>query len=348
MDTQNFIQSNLLKRTILSYLLYPLSCVYSLLQIIHRFYYRIFPKSIYHSPIPVISIGNIVSGGSGKTPFTVFLVKYLTNAGKRVAVSHRDYKGNYENDNEFLSNREGLLPQVMEAGDEAALLAEKLLGIPVIAGKSRKRSLILLAETYPDLDYIILDDSFQHLKVHHDYDFILFKARAGIGNGFVLPAGILREPLSALKDADFIVWNGTQPIVNQLLTYPLPILKGSTESREIKDIHQNIIPLEKLKDKKLALLSGIGYPQGFEDTVHKMGLSFLHHYRVPDHYDYTSKLFRRHLKRGFQIQKYDYLITTEKDFIKLRQIHLRLPILIVEIEFIPEAESLPLISFLTS
>jgi tetraacyldisaccharide 4'-kinase len=347
MDKQSFIRDNLYQLSLLSICILPLSILYLFLQIIHRLYFSIFTSSVYNCPIPIISIGNIVSGGSGKTPFTVFLVRYLTKAGKLVAVSHRDYKGKYEQQNQLLSDREGLLPEVMEAGDEAALLAEKLRGIPVIAGKNRKKSLQILANKYLDLDYIILDDSFQHLRVHHDYDFILFQSKAGYGNGFVLPAGILREPLSTLNKADFIVWNGKDPITPRLLSYGKPVLKGRTFSCGIRDRKGNKVALETLMEKNLALISAIGYPHGFEETIHSMGLSFSYHYRLPDHYRYTNMAFIKRLKREFNVQKYDYLITTEKDFIKLRKARSRLPILVVEIEFIPDDESLQYLTCLT-
>ena len=99
----------------------------------------------------------------------------------------------------MISDENQVLDLAKEAGDEAFLLASKLPGIPVIAGRNRKKAIQILEEKYPELEYIILDDSFQHLKVEHDLDFVVFNAIGGMGNGFVLPAGILRESISALK-----------------------------------------------------------------------------------------------------------------------------------------------------
>ncbi|HNX00947.1 MAG TPA: tetraacyldisaccharide 4'-kinase [Candidatus Cloacimonadota bacterium] len=344
MDKQNIISKNLYQRSFLSYILLPLSLLNIAIQFSHRMIYRFFPSRIFFSPIPVISIGNIVSGGSGKTPFTVVMANYLTNAGKKVAVSHRDYKGQFETGNQFISDRQGILPELSYAGDEAALLAEKLPGIPVIAGRNRRKSIKMLAERYKDLDYIILDDSFQHLKVHHDKDFVIFNSKAGYGNGFVLPSGILREPLSSLQYTDFIVWNGNDPVPPRICSINKPIIQGTTQCTGLKDMSGNRFDLSMLKNKKLVLLSGIGYPLGFEDTIKSLGLQFPKHYALPDHYQYTDDRFLAELADAVSAGAFDFIITTEKDYVKLRKTGKNLPLLIVEIEFMPDEECFTLIN----
>jgi len=273
-----------------------------------------------------------VSGGSGKTPFTIFLVNHLKDKEFKVAVSHRGYKGKFEYGNKLISNRNDIIDSASDAGDEAFLLASKLKGIPVIVGKNRGLSIKILEQKFPDLDYIILDDSFQHLKVFHNLDFVVFNEIGGIGNGFVLPAGILREPLSALKFADYIVFNGKGEIPGQLLKYNKPILRGEYTVKRFFDKDGNNIKISG----RMSLLSAIGLPRSFENTVEKAGFSFEKHYSFPDHYDYKDKAILQKIETELRKEKIDHLLITEKDFTKLQFIEHDLPLAIVEVEFVLE------------
>ena len=334
MNLQNFIENNLWKRSLLSYLLYPVAVKYAFLLKLRRKFFELFPSFSYKSKIKIISIGNIVSGGSGKTPFTIFLAKYLSGKGYKIAVSHRGYKGKFEEDNKLISDRNGVFDFAEDAGDEAFLLSQKLAGIPVIAGKNRRLSIRILEKKFPDLDHIILDDSFQHLQVEHDLDFVVFNEIGGIGNGFVLPAGILRESLSALKSADFIVFNGEGDVPEKLKKYKKPVLKGSYQIVRFYDLKGTDVPKIILESSKIALLSGIGMPKSFEKTILRAGLKFEHHFRFPDHFDYRNNKIFYDLKKKIEKNKIDYLLTTEKDFVKLRLLEdIAFPFVVVEIEF---------------
>ena len=327
---QNLIEKNLYKKSLLSYLLWPLSIKYSLILILRRKLHL----GGYRSRCKIISVGNVVSGGSGKTPVTIFLAKYLRKQGKMIAVSHRGYKGKFEKDNKLISDENKVFDFAKDAGDETFLLASKLVGIPVITGRNRKRSIQILEEKYPDLEYIILDDSFQHLKVQHDLDFVVFNAIGGIGNGFVLPSGILREPLSALQYSDYIVFNGKGDIPSQIQKYNKPIFKGEYHIKRFTDINRKEIK----PTGKLALLSGIGLPKSFENTIHKAELNFEKHFRFPDHYDFKNNEIIKQISTDVKLEKIDYLLTTEKDFAKLQFIEHDLPLVIVEVEFVLENE----------
>jgi len=333
---QKFIENHLYKRSLLSYLLWPVSLKYALLQKCRRGFYKLFSSLVYKSKFKIMSVGNIVSGGSGKTPFTIFLTKYLTEKGFKVAVSHRGYKGKFEKKNVMISDRNEIFEFAEEAGDEAYLLASKLKGIPVIVGKNRKASIEILGKKFSDLDYIILDDSFQHLKVFHDLDFVVFNEIGGIGNGFVLPAGILRESISALKFADYIVFNGEGEVPEKLLKSEKPVLKGNYKIKRFYDINENEISLETLKKSKITLLSAIGLPSSFENTIQKSGLKFEKHFRFPDHYDFKDKTILQNIEKELEKDKIGFLLTTEKDFAKLKFVENNLPLVIMEVEFVLE------------
>ncbi|MCF7921007.1 MAG: tetraacyldisaccharide 4'-kinase [Candidatus Cloacimonetes bacterium] len=335
---QKFIERHLKRISLLSLILYPFSILYYLVQIFRRKFYLRSLK--YKSSLKVISVGNITAGGSGKTPFTIFLTKKLMTEGYSVAVSHRGYKGKFEQDNCLISNRDGLLPEAENAGDEALLLAEKLPGIPVITGKDRKKSLKMLAEVFPDLQIVILDDSFQHLKVQHDYDFLIFNQAGGIGNGFLLPAGILREPLSALKYADCIIYNGEGVIPMYLKKYQIKVKQGHYKTLGLFEGNNKEIQQSELTQSKLALISGIGNPQSFENTISSLKLKWKEHFRFPDHHNYSASDIEK-INIQLKNQKIDYLLTTEKDYTKLRKAELNCKLLVLRIEFYLEENTFP-------
>ncbi len=332
MISQQFIQKHLYNRSLLSYILFPFSIIFAGIQMIRRIIYSSFPGLSYRSSCQIISVGNIVSGGSGKTPLTIFLAEYLSGKGRNVAVSHRDYGGNFEQGNKLISNREEVFSYAEYAGDEAYLLALKLPGIPVIAGKNRKRSIEILLNTFPDLEYIILDDSFQHLKVKHDIDLITINADGGVGNGFVLPAGILREPVSTLSEVDMIIYNGSEEIPRYLHKYKQKVITGKYRVKGFYDLKNNQHEVTSLQKKKIMLLSGIGNPASFEATVRESGMNFVHHYKFADHYHYDAVDVER-LKRDSLTGKTDLFITTEKDLVKLKKLNLTgLNLLVLKIE----------------
>jgi len=279
----------------------------------------------YKAPVFVISVGNIIVGGSGKTPFTIYLAELLSHHGLKTGVSHRGYKSQLEKKVTIISDRNGLLPASENAGDEAWLIAKRLVGIPVVVGKKREKALIHLFNNYPDLDCIILDDSFQHLKVRHDLDFIVISERIKFGNGFVLPAGIMREPLSALKNSDILILNRITGIEDtdselkeKLDSFKKMTFSGSYNSDMVYDFDGNKVPLEEIAGDRAVMLAGIGYPAGFASSVNKLNLNITFGIPFPDHFDYKDKSVRNHILTVLKQQNSKWLITTEKDYAKLR------------------------------
>lgn len=347
------INKHLLKRSIISYLLYPASLLFCSVQTIRRLLYKhIFLQ--YEPPVFVISVGNIVAGGTGKTPFTIYLAELLRENKLSCAVSHRGYKSGLENQETLISNKEGLLPQAENAGDEAWLIAHKLKGIPVVAGRNRKKAIQLLLRDYPDLDCIILDDSFQHLQVKHNLDLILVNQQLGFGNGFVLPAGYLREPVSALKAADAVIFNhsGSVQLTNSVLLkkielFKRPVYSGSYITDNFYDFYMKSIDTEALANEKVVLLSGIGNPEGFENTVKSFKPIVVKHIILSDHYDYSSTAKRMEIIRTFADSAAKWLVTTEKDFSKLRLYpEFKDCLMIVGIRFMPDKKAETLSSYI--
>ena len=330
----------LYRKNLFNYLLYPLSLIFSLILISRRKLYTTGLISSYTITLKTISVGNIVAGGSGKTPFTIYLAKLLAERGYKVAVSHRGYKGKFEQTNRLISDREQIKDDARDAGDEAQLLAQKLPGIPVIAGKDRERSLKILQQEFPDLDLVILDDSFQHLRVNKDFHFLLFNSQTKLGNGFVLPAGILREPLRAIRFADCLIYNGSDEIPRKLYKSCKRIIRVNYRISGITSPKGEGFSPASLKNNRLALVSGIGQPGSFEETITAAGIRFEKHFNFPDHYDYKDHKIIEDLSREVK-DKYDYLLTTEKDYTKLANFRDKLPLLIIRIEVhVPEQEEI--------
>ena len=330
MFNQNIIHKHLKKKSLLSLILVPFSLLWTIILILRRDWFHSHPGK--RADIKIISVGNIIAGGSGKTPLTLFLANLLQQNGRKIAVSHRGYKGSYEFNTKIISDYSGLLPSSEKAGDEALLLAEKLPGIPICVGKNRWESIQLLIRNFPELEYIILDDSFQHLKVQHDLDLVIFKMPNPLGNGFVIPAGILREPVSALRDADMIIINGEGKLPKCFQKFN-NIIRGDYRICGIYKNNQNLIGLEHLQDKRLGLISGIADPVSFENTLQKLNLSWVFHLKYPDHYKFNLDQDHLQIEKLIRDKQINYLITTEKDFTKLKHYRISVPFAVIRIEF---------------
>lgn len=327
---QDLIQRHLLRRSWLSYLLYPLSLVWKAVVVQRRHQWQ---KNAFTAPVRIISSGNLVSGGSGKTPFTIMLAGLLQRNGIKVGVSHRGYKGAYEYAPSLISGRDGVYPEALQAGDEAQLIAERLPGVPVVCGKGRRTAIHLLLKRYPDLQVVILDDSFQHVQVRHDLDFVLFSSVTGLGNGYLLPAGYLREPPSVLNENHVAVITCPESespesidrLAKQISRHTTRIITSPLKVEGVFDLSGAQINTEVLRREKVALVSAIGNPETFERSVSAFGISFERHFRFPDHYDYRDESATSRLAEyctGNNIQR---LLTTEKDWIKLKGGSGRLP-----------------------
>jgi len=195
---------NIFNNKFYQFLLYPFSLIFKLITWIRN---RLYDKNIFRSlkanQCKIISVGNISVGGTGKTPVIRFLADYLKEMGFKVAILSRGYRRKSKG-TIIVSDGNETLANLQQAGDEPYLLARQLDSIPVIVEADRYKGARFIQDNFQP-DVILLDDAFQHRRLHRDLDIVLVDASVGFGRGFLLPAGFLREPISSLKRAMYNV-----------------------------------------------------------------------------------------------------------------------------------------------
>jgi len=253
-------------------------------------------------PVPVISVGNLTWGGTGKTPLVIYLAQALQGEGRSVAVLTRGY-----------------------GGDETALLMERLHPIPVLVGADRVASGNRAVQEY-GADLLLLDDGYQQWRLKKDVEILAVSAGAPFGNGHLIPRGILREPVNTAARADLIVvkQTGAQPgraqsVKTQLKQFnpAAPVFFMSYEPERLwRWPGKEKVALKSLKGQKVCTLAGIGDPKQFETTVESLGAKLSIRYRARDHHPYTAGELIRLLTRCHRhgIRK---VVTTAKDAVRI-------------------------------
>jgi tetraacyldisaccharide 4'-kinase len=299
-------------------LLTPFSFAYSLIQRLRAALYQTGILRSGRLPRPVISVGNITAGGTGKTPVTAHIARILMDQGHRVAVLSRGYGGSLEGHAVVVSDGATVMLGPGECGDEPFLLASTLPGLMVVIGTDRYAAgMLAMQQLRPDL--FLLDDGFQHLQLHRDLNILLLDCSRPFGNGWSLPSGLLREPASAVQRADLVIHTRSP--------------EGSVSASTVKGIpncfarHRitDLVPFSgapttlasTLSEKRVLAFAGIAEPTHFFDELRALGLNLVHTLRFPDHTPYGEtdvSLIMDALRRyGAELA-----ITTEKDGVKLR------------------------------
>lgn len=268
---------------------------------------------------PVISVGNITAGGTGKSPMVAWIARRLLERGKRVAVLSRGYGGSAMGSGGIVSDGRQILMAASEAGDEPVMLAQTVPGLIVAIGAERYRSgLDVLRQLEPDV--FILDDGFQHQRVHRDLDILLLDAERPFGNGHVLPAGLMREPRKAAARADLIVYTrcrGGSPDHS----YPkIPFCRANHEIAAVRSLKEGAVrePLSNLQSLRGVAFAGIADPESFFSMLRQAGLNLAAVIPFPDHCGYKDGELSV-IDAALESVKGDYLITTEKDAVKLSE-----------------------------
>ena len=297
--------------------LYPLSVVYGFAVRTRALLYSLNILPSHSLPRKVISIGNITVGGTGKTPVTIFFAEFFRKNGKKVAILSRGYKGSAKGVAIVSDGKEVLLSPV-ESGDEPYLMAVRLKGIPVVTCADRVKGGQFIIERFSP-DIIILDDAFQHIRLKRDVNIALLDSVEGFGAGYLLPRGILREPVSALRRADFALVKGGPPKGKEweaLQKYSVPCMSFTYRPSVAYEINTGEeLAAASLVFKTAVPVCGIANSSSFLDTLSSLGVKLGRPLVFSDHHAYGEKEISEIEKAGAAA---GMVITTEKDGVKLK------------------------------
>ena len=287
-------------------------------------------------PCPVISIGNITVGGTGKTPLVMTLAKGLKERGISVAILSRGYKRT-KTSGSVVSDGKSLFLSPEESGDEPFLMAQACKGVPVLVGKNRFQNGRVALQQF-GVRGLLLDDGYQHLPLHRDLDIVLIDSTLGFGDQHLLPRGVLREHLSHLRRAHlFLLTKVEEPETCRPLEKRIheihpraQVFHSDYQPRSLMDPEGNQIELDSVKGKKILALSGIANPDYFSSLLKKLGTEIVTEAIFSDHHFYTGKDLPSIKERS---RGSDLIVTTEKDMLKLRGLRIEhLPIRALRIE----------------
>lgn len=291
--------------------LLPLSWLFGLLAAGRRALYRRGCLTSTRLPVPVVVVGNLTVGGSGKTPLVLWLVEALRKRGRRPGIVSRGYGG--EGQGVFRVLPDAAAGQV---GDEPLLLARRS-GVPVFAGRDRVAAAQALLAAHPECDTIVADDGLQHYRLQRDAELVVFDAR-GAGNGHLLPAGPLREPLRRLSRASAVVWNGLHEGGARHAARALPQYSMRLAGQRLVSLQDATVVCSLaqwrsgLHGRLVHALAGIGDPSRFFRQLQALGIEFEAH-PFPDHHAYTSG--------ELAFARDGVLLMTEKDAVKCAAIY---------------------------
>jgi len=312
-------------------------------------------------PCPVISIGNIIVGGTGKTPMTIYVARVVKQLGYKVAIISRGYKGSAEKIGGIVNDGKVLLMTPENAGDEPYMMASTLKTVPVVVGKNRYKAGMLALRKF-DPDVLVLDDAFQHLKIWRDIDLVLIDSRRPMGNGHLLPRGVLREPVSALLRADAIMLTRSDaPSDPQTIPYYLKLKRYLYGKQTFKAYHipyiHKVIRGEKsilggnsetsltfdsdfIKGRNAFVFSGLANNQDFHRILKGLKCIVINSLEFSDHHFYSGEDIKN-ITESAKRSGADCLITTEKDFVRIADINrwsVDLVVVGIEISLGPDAD----------
>jgi tetraacyldisaccharide 4'-kinase len=278
-----------------AWVLWPLSLVFGFLVLGRRLLYGMRLLKSAHPGVPVIVVGNITVGGSGKTPLAIWIAEFLKSKGWSPAIISRGYGVKLD-----APRAATVASDAAEVGDEPVVLARRS-GCPVWVGPDRIAVAAALRAAHPEVDVLVLDDGLQHYRLRRDIEIAVADAR-GLGNGFLLPAGPLREPRVRLRTVDAVVAQGAAPRKDFSMSLAGEEVHRMTDARERR-------PLKAFAGQKVHAAAGIGDPNRFFLHLGAAGAKVIPH-PFPDHHPFSA----RDLEFGDGLP----VILTEKDAVKLR------------------------------
>ena len=279
------------------YLLIPISIFFYFFSSLKKYLYKKGFLTTIKIKVPVLIIGNITLGGTGKTPLALNIIENFLKEGLKPALISRGYGGSANNIKEVFE-----FSNVRAVGDEALLIKSKSK-IPIFIGKDRANVARILLKKYPETSIIISDDGLQHHRLERDYEIIVVDSQRQFGNGLIFPAGPLREGISRLKQVDAVVYKGVN---NNSNFYQMKYI-----TKHFKNLLTNKKAILKdIKDKKIVAITAIGNPESFFSTLESYDLKFKK-VIFNDHYLFNKNDF---------IKYADYnIVMTEKDAIKCKK-----------------------------
>ena len=293
---------------------------------------------------PVVSVGNLTLGGSGKTPTVELAVRTLQELGAFPAVVSRGY-GRATRGVHVVADRDGVRVDTRTAGDEPVLLAEHLPGVPVVVGENRHEAGRVAVERC-GATALVLDDGFQHRTLAKDLEILVVQGRAPWGNARVFPRGMLREPLSALARAHLVVVTnpaGAEPVAAVTATVRRfnPSAAVVAARYQVQDAIETQsgrrLPVSELAGRRLIAFAGLGSPQGFANTLDGAGVRSVGFVEFPDHHWFTERDLSE-LARDARAAGAQGLITTEKDWVRVRDLPPpRLPLWVLPVRLVIES-----------
>jgi tetraacyldisaccharide 4'-kinase len=290
------------RRGVGAVLLLPLAALYALGLFLRRMPYRLGLHAPVRLPVPVIVVGNLVAGGAGKTPTVIALVEALRQAGRRPGIVSRGYGGETRS---ALSVRPDT--PASRVGDEPVLESRRT-GAPVFVGRDRVAAAQALLSSHPDTDVLVADDGLQHLRLARDVQVLVFDER-GAGNGWLLPAGLLREPMRpAARALDVVLYNAERPST----TLPGYVAaRGLAGAVSLQDWWQGAAPslqtLRSLRGRRVHAVAGVARPARFFEALRKAGLD-IEPIALPDHAAFDALPWPPDARD---------VVLTEKDAVKL-------------------------------
>lgn len=279
-------------------LLVPLSLIFGALAVIRRWLYRVGILARVKIPVPVVIIGNISVGGTGKTPLTLWLAQQLIDDGWHPGIISRGY---LKNGQQTLSPRQVSSTDLAdEVGDEPLLMAQRQL-CPVWIGCDRPAAALALLSAHPECDILLSDDGLQHYRLQRDAEIVVVDGARRFGNQLLLPAGPLREPVSRLQSVDAVVINSGETAPNQFAMR----LVGQQFYNLLNP--ERLVSATKFQGLTLHAIAGIGHPTRFFNYLNQLGLTVNPH-AFPDHHPYSAA--------DLDLPHADAILMTEKDAVK--------------------------------
>lgn len=272
----------------------------------------------------VVSIGNLTVGGTGKTPFTIFLAEKWQARGYAVGIVSRGYRGTYKGPLRLVTDGQEILEKPETAGDEPYLMAARLKGIPILVSSDRYKGCQWLLKRFK-LDVILLDDGFQHIRLHRDLNLLLVDAMNPFGNGALLPRGALREPLSEVRRADVVIFTRSEDEadasewIEEIERFGRPCIRTTFQPTQLIHVwNGNVLPPSALATEPVLGFCGIGNPDSFSLLLKRLGVDLREQIVFRDHQSYHRSDIEKIRKRAEHLGT-KWVVTTEKDAVKIKE-----------------------------